>query len=135
MGMGNAEFFAYDSESVIRPSAARDALDLVADKWTPLVIYLLAGGRQRYSQLKRRLGGISQKMLTQTLRKLEAAECVTRTVQPTVPVTVEYELTPLGRTLVEPLVGLMRWAHDHAGECGFVDEPAADVAGIAAVRA
>lgn len=132
--MSTGEFFDFDPESVIRPCAARDALDLVADKWTPLVIYLLGGGRQRYSQLKRRLGGISQKMLTQTLRKLEAAECVTRTVQPTVPVTVEYELTPLGMTLVEPLVGLMRWAHDHAGECGFVDESAPEVAGTAAMR-
>ena len=63
---------AADPDAVIEPCAARQALDLVADKWTPLVVYLLADGPQRYSQLKRRLGGISQKMLTQTLRKLEA---------------------------------------------------------------
>ena len=132
--MTSADFFGVDPDSVIRPCAARDALDLVADKWTPLVIYLLGSGRQRYSQLKRRLGGISQKMLTQTLRKLEAAECVSRTVRPTVPVTVEYELTPLGRTLLEPLVGLMRWAHDHAGECGFVDQTPLRTTGSAAVR-
>jgi len=115
---------AADPEAVIEPCAARQALDLVADKWTPLVVYLLAGGPQRYSQLKRRLGGISQKMLTQTLRKLEDARCVQRTLYPTVPVTALYELTPLGESLIEPLTGLIRWAQEHAAEAGFVDETA-----------
>lgn len=94
---------------------------MVANKWTPLVVWLLADGTMRYSDLKRRIGGISQKMLTQTLRELEATGCVHRTAHPTVPVTVEYTLTTLGRTLIGPLTGLIEWAHDHATECGFVD--------------
>ena len=110
-----------DPEAVIKPCAARNALDMVASKWTPLVVWLLADGTARYSELKRRLGGISQKMLTQTLRELVEAKCVRRTAYPTVPVTVEYSLTPLGETLIEPLTGLIAWAHTHATECGFVD--------------
>ncbi len=89
---------------------SRRALDLIADKWTPLVIYLLIDGPQRYTQLKRQIGGISQKMLTQTLRKLEEESLVTRTVYPTAPPSVEYALTPLGETLLDPLIGLLEWA-------------------------
>ncbi len=89
---------------------SRRALDLIADKWTPLIISLLSDGPQRYTQLKRQIGGISQKMLTQTLRKLEEEGLVTRTVYPTAPPSVEYALTPLGETLLEPLMGLLDWA-------------------------
>ena len=89
---------------------SRRALDLIADKWTSLIIYLLCDGPQRYTQLKRQIGGISQKMLTQTLRKLEEEGLVTRTVYPTAPPSVEYALTPLGETLLEPLMGLLDWA-------------------------
>jgi DNA-binding HxlR family transcriptional regulator len=94
----------------------RRVLDLIADKWTTLVIYLLAGGTKRYGELQRQIDGISQKMLTQTLRKLEEDGLVKRTVYPEVPPRTEYELTPLGRTLREPLSALCRWATEHLGE-------------------
>ncbi len=89
---------------------SRRALDLISDKWTPLIISLLSNGPQRYTQLKRQIGGISQKMLTQTLRKLEEEDLITRTVYPTTPPSVEYALTPLGETLLEPLTALLNWA-------------------------
>ena len=74
----------------------RQALDLIADKWTTLLIYLLSKGKQRYGDLHRQVGGISQKMLTQTLRKLERDGLVTRHVYPEVPPRTEYELTQAG---------------------------------------
>ena len=80
----------------------RRVLDLIADKWTTLVIYLLSDGTKRYGELQKAIGGISQKMLTQTLRRLEEDGLVKRTVFPVVPPRTEYELTPLGRTLQEP---------------------------------
>jgi DNA-binding HxlR family transcriptional regulator len=89
---------------------SRRALDLISDKWTSLIIYLLSDGPQRYTQLKRQIGGISQKMLTQTLRKLEEEGLVTRTVYPTAPPSVEYALTSLGETLLDPLIRLLEWA-------------------------
>jgi len=94
----------------------RKVLDLIADKWTVLVIYLLAGGTKRYGELQRAIDGISQKMLTQTLRKLEEDGLVKRTIFPEVPPRTEYELTPLGRTLKGPLSALCAWAQDHMGE-------------------
>lgn len=89
---------------------SRLALGVVMDKWTPLVIFLLQNGPQHYTQLKRQIGGITQKMLTQTLRKLEKEGLATRTVYPTSPPTVKYALTPLGETLLEPLEGLFHWS-------------------------
>lgn len=89
---------------------ARLAMDQITDKWTPLVIYLLSDGPHRYTQLKRQIGGITQKMLTQTLRKMEDEGLLTRTVYPTSPPAVEYALTPLGETLREPIQELYRWA-------------------------
>ena len=94
----------------------RQALDLIADKWTTLLIYLLARGKQRYGDLNRQIGGISQKMLTQTLRKLERDGLVKRHVYPEVPPRTEYELTPLGHTLIEPLGALCEWAGAHLPE-------------------
>ncbi|MDE3032277.1 MAG: helix-turn-helix transcriptional regulator [Acidobacteriota bacterium] len=94
----------------------RQVLDLIADKWTTLVIYLLARGRQRYGDLHRQIGGISQKMLTQTLRKLERDGLVHRHVYPEVPPRTEYELTVLGHTLIEPMGALCAWAEGHLGE-------------------
>ena len=94
----------------------RQVLDLIADKWTTLVIYLLARGRQRYGDLHRQIGGISQKMLTQTLRKLERDGLVHRHVYPEVPPRTEYELTVLGHTLIEPMGALCGWAEGHLGE-------------------
>jgi len=94
----------------------RQALDLIADKWTTLLIYLLSRGKQRYGDLHRQVGGISQKMLTQTLRKLERDGLVTRHVYPEVPPRTEYELTRLGHTLIEPMGALCDWAGNHLSE-------------------
>ena len=94
----------------------RRVLDLIADKWTTLVIYLLADGTFRYSDLHRAIHGISQKMLTQTLRDLEANGLVHREVFPEVPPRTEYRLTPLGQTLTEPLGALCAWAEAHMPE-------------------
>ena len=88
-------------------------LDRIADKWVVLVIDLLAAGPRRFSVLKRAIEGISQKMLTQTLRHLEADGLVERRAFATVPVTVEYTLTPLGRSLHAALGPLRRWAEDN----------------------
>lgn len=88
----------------------RMVLDLIADKWTALIIHLLSQGTKRYGELQREVGGISQKMLTQTLRKLEEDGLVKRTVFPEVPPRTEYELTDLGRTLRAPLAALTTWA-------------------------
>ena len=95
---------------------SRLVLDRIADKWTALIIQVLAHGTQRYAGLQREIGGISQKMLTQTLRSLERDGLVRRTVHPVVPPKVEYSLTRLGRTLIEPLNGLCRWSEKHLAE-------------------
>jgi DNA-binding HxlR family transcriptional regulator len=108
----------------IHKCAARQALVLVSDKWTPLVVFVLSAGTHRYSELLRRIDGVSQKMLTQTLRDLEHANCVQRTVIPTSSIAVEYSLTELGRTLVEPLRGIIEWANEHAVEAGFAESEA-----------
>jgi len=92
---------------------SQQVLELIADKWTALVIYALAQGTKRYSELQREIGGVSQKMLTQTLRSLERDGLVERTVYPVVPPKVEYSLTPLGRTLIEPLRSICKWAETH----------------------
>lgn len=92
---------------------SREVLDRIADKWTSLVIYALSDGTLRYGELQRRVGGVSQKMLTQTLRSLEDDGLVARKVHPVVPPMVEYSLTPLGRTLIEPLTAICRWAERH----------------------
>ena len=94
----------------------RQALDRIADKWTVLVIGSLAERPHRFGELRRAIDGISQKMLTQTLRSLELDGLVTRRVEPTVPVTVEYSLTTTGRTLTEPLKAIRCWAEQHIGE-------------------
>ena len=94
----------------------RQVLALIADKWTALVIYALARGTMRYGQLQRDIQGVSQRMLTRTLRALEQDGLVERKVYPAVPPMVEYSLTPLGETLVEPLTTICRWAQDHLHE-------------------
>ena len=96
---------------------SRLILERIADKWTTLVIGILAQAeRRRFSELRRMVGGISQKMLTQTLRDLERDGLVKRTIFAEIPPRVEYELTPLGRTLCGPLGSLTQWAHDHIDE-------------------
>ena len=102
---------------VLNPACpSRQILDRIAEKWTALVIRALSDGTQRYSDVHRRIGGISQKMLTQTLRGLERDGLVGRKVYPVVPPRVEYRLTPLGRTLIEPLDAICRWAETHLPE-------------------
>src|SRR5580765_3677437 len=95
---------------------SRAVLSRIADKWTALIIHVLATGTRRYAELRREIGGISQKMLTQTLRSLERDGLVLRKVHPVVPPKVEYSLTRLGRTLIEPLRAICRWSEKHLGE-------------------
>jgi DNA-binding HxlR family transcriptional regulator len=103
--------------NVLSPQCpTRLVLDLIADKWTTLVIYLLSKGTRRYGELQREVGGISQKMLTQTLRRLEEDGLVRRVVYPEVPPRTEYSLTELGLTLREPLGALCQWAVAHYHE-------------------
>ena len=87
----------------------RQILDRVGDKWSLLVISLLGPGPRRFMELRRDIGGISQRMLTLTLRQLERDGLVQRTVFPVVPPRVEYRLTPLGATLLESIQGLVSW--------------------------
>jgi len=95
---------------------SRLVLDRIADKWTALIIQLLSKRTTRYAELQREIGGISQKMLTQTLRSLERDGLVERKVYPVVPPKVEYSLSKLGRTLIEPLRALCRWSEKHLAE-------------------
>ncbi|GAA4622286.1 helix-turn-helix domain-containing protein [Actinoallomurus vinaceus] len=91
----------------------RDVLDRVGDKWSVLIMDLLGSGPQRYSELHRSIDGISQRMLTLTLRSLERDGLVDRTVTPTSPPRVDYALTPVGATLSDQVAALIRWADDH----------------------
>lgn len=110
---------AYNAFLAACPS--RQLLDRISDKWVVLVLCALAGEAgepkaMRYSELARLLAGVSQKMLTQTLRALERDGLLTRTVTPTVPVTVSYELTDLGLSLHHLTGGLRDWAQTHMDE-------------------
>jgi DNA-binding HxlR family transcriptional regulator len=91
----------------------RLVLDRIADKWAVLVLGLLGDGPVRFNQLRRQIQGISQKMLSQTLKSLERDGLVSRKVTPTVPVTVEYAVTPLGQTLSATVDSLRIWAETH----------------------
>lgn len=99
------------SESDCRTT--REILDLVDDKWSLYVVGTLSGGSRRFNELKREIEGISQRMLTLTLRGLERDGLVTRTVFPSIPPRVDYALTELGRTLLEPVTALIAWADDN----------------------
>lgn len=100
-----------------RGCPSRDLLDRIGDKWSILVLGELGEhGRSRFTELRNRLSGISEKMLTQTLRALESDGLVLRTVHATVPVRVEYELTALGQTLRAPLRALTEWSLQHTDE-------------------
>jgi DNA-binding HxlR family transcriptional regulator len=90
--------------------AVSEILSRIGDKWTVLVVELLGRGPTRFNELRRMVGGISQKMLTTTLRQLERDGMVTRTVYPTIPPRVDYELTELGRELLVPVRALGEWA-------------------------
>src|SRR5665213_541494 len=90
--------------------AVSTVLARVGDKWSVLIVMLLRGGAKRFSEIKRMVGGISQRMLTLTLRGLERDGLVTRTVFPTIPPRVDYALTDLGRSLSKPVEALGLWA-------------------------
>ncbi len=93
--------------------AVSDTLSRIGDKWTVMVVGTLSKGPMRYNQIRRSIDGISQRMLTLTLKGLERDGLVSRTVFPTIPPRVDYELTELGRTLIEPLQSLFVWSKTH----------------------
>src|SRR5580692_202935 len=95
--------------------AVREVLNRVGDKWSVLVVLLLGDGKKRFGELRRGIDGISQRMLTLTLKGLERDGLVTRTVYPTIPPRVEYELTELGCTLRVPIQALAEWSESSRG--------------------
>lgn len=105
---------AYDAFLAACPT--RKLLDRISDKWVSLVLVALAEGPRRYNDIARVIAGVSQKMLTQTLRTLERDGLVDRTVTPAVPVRVDYELTPLGHTLLPVMRSIKVWAEAHIEE-------------------
>jgi DNA-binding HxlR family transcriptional regulator len=105
----------------------------IGDKWTVLVVQTLGEGSKRFNELRREIPSVSQRMLTLTLRNLERDGLVNRTVTPTIPPRVDYELTDLGRSLQKPICGLADWALEHVGEihaaqARFDDEREAEAA-------
>lgn len=96
--------------SVDNCRATREILDRIADKWSLFVIAMLRDGPRRFNELRRDVTGISQRMLTLTLRTLERDGLVTRTMYPTIPPRVDYELTELAKGLLGPVMGLVMWA-------------------------
>lgn len=104
----------FDAFSATCP--ARDILATVADKWTVLVLGVLTDGTTRFNELRRRVQGVTQKALTQTLRDLERLGLVSRRIYAEVPPRVEYSLTPLGHSLVAVLDDIRQWTESHAAE-------------------
>jgi DNA-binding HxlR family transcriptional regulator len=94
----------------------RRLLELIGDKWTPIIVYILGQGTKRYGELRRHLPDVSKKMLTQTLRALERDGLLNRKVYAKVPPRVDYDLTPLGRVFLEPVTSLCAWAQAHQGD-------------------
>ncbi|RMI35124.1 transcriptional regulator [Nocardia stercoris] len=92
---------------------SRQVFDRIGERWTGLILLALEPGTLRFSELRRRVEGVTQKMLTQTLRNLERDGMVERRVYATVPATVEYELTPMGHSLCAAVSALRGWAYDH----------------------
>lgn len=105
---------AYDAYLAECP--ARQLLERISNKWVSLIVNALADGPQRYTHLSRRLASVSQKMLTQSLRALERDGLLTRTVTPSVPVRVDYALTPLGESLVPVMQTIKTWAEQNMDE-------------------
>ena len=112
----------------------RVVLDLITDKWVISVIYSLSEGTKRFGRLEREVCGVSQKMLTQTLRGLERDGLIERKVYPVVPPRVEYSLTRLGETLVGPLMALRDWAVAHADEVEIARHRPGEAAAIFTLR-
>lgn len=110
------------TEPTVSPSSecrrVSQVLSRIGDKWSVLVIMLLHREPHRFSALKRNIGGISQRMLTLTLRNLERDGLVSRTVTPSIPPRVDYELTAMGRSLAEPVKALGAWAFQHLDAIG-----------------
>ncbi|HHP7229649.1 MAG TPA: winged helix-turn-helix transcriptional regulator [Xenococcaceae cyanobacterium] len=95
---------------------AHQILEHIANKWTILIVFALTQGTKRYNQLKQQIVGVSPKMLIQNLRNLERCGLIKRKIYPTVPPKVEYSLTSLGKSLVEPLAVIGEWAYQHIQE-------------------
>ena len=106
---GRFQWDAAQSEQPVH-CPVRDVLDRIGDKWSILMIMNLAMRPQRFSELQRAIRDISKRMLTQTLRDLERDGLITRHVFPTTPPSVEYRLSPLGQSLLEPMASLIDWA-------------------------
>ncbi|WP_406051912.1 winged helix-turn-helix transcriptional regulator [Kribbella sp. NBC_00889] len=107
---------AREYDAFLATCPARQLLDRISDKWVTLILSALADGPLRYSDLSRRIAGVSQKMLTQTLRSLERDGLLSRSVTPSVPVRVDYELTTLGETLMPLIASIKGWAETHMTE-------------------
>ncbi|MER5941782.1 helix-turn-helix domain-containing protein [Streptomyces sp. NPDC001928] len=103
-------------DAFLKSCPTNQLLDRISDKWVSLVVAALAAGPMRYSDLGRKIAGVSPKMLTQTLRSLERDGLLTRTVTPSVPVRVDYELTVLGQNLALLLTAVKAWAETHFDE-------------------
>lgn len=98
----------------------RHVLNIIGDKWTLPVLYVLSSGTKRYSELQREIPGISKKMLTQTLRQLESDNILKRKVYPVVPPKTEYDLTSFGTKLIEPITALADWAWQYESELKLI---------------
>lgn len=114
MSLSNIDVPNGHNEQACRP--IRQVLERVGDKWSLLLIYQLSVDKMRFNELRRAVPGISQRMLTHSLRELERDGLVLRTVIPSVPPRVDYELTALGRTILAPVKGLVDWALAHQDE-------------------
>jgi len=115
--LGHTEVTALVAQHASEDCRAVSAiLARVGDKWSVLIIMLLGAGPRRFNEIKRMVGGISQRMLTLTLRGLERDGLVTRTVFPTVPPRVDYALTDLGHSLAQPVAALGLWARAHQAD-------------------
>jgi DNA-binding HxlR family transcriptional regulator len=104
------------TDSATACTTTREILNRIGDKWSLYIVFSLSKGAMRFMELKREISGISQRMLTLTLKGLEKDGLITRTVFPTIPPRVDYELTPLGATLMEPACALINWAEKHQPE-------------------
>ncbi len=104
------------ADAYLRGCASRTVLDVLANKWTCLILGALVPGRMRFGELKRRLDGISQKSLTKALRELERDGLLHRSVYPTIPPRVEYRLTDLGRSAAALVWAIRGWAEEHLDE-------------------
>ncbi|MGI5133016.1 winged helix-turn-helix transcriptional regulator [Pseudonocardia sp. CA-107938] len=116
MGTIDGLRFYGGADAYLAACPSRQILDLLANKWTMLVMGALGGGPLRFGELRRRLDGITQKMLTQTLRNLERDGLISRTVYPTIPPRVDYAATDLGHSVIELLKAVRVWSEKHIND-------------------